>query len=114
LESAKSKSFWGGLGFTSKKQNVSVPQEFSVGGRSKNRTEFPEHKSPKQAHKNHEETGIKNPRRLVFSSNVVNPFTRAPRPPFIGRWRDFYIPRLPPNLENIPNVNMYMNVLYIP
>jgi hypothetical protein len=27
---------------------------------------------------------------------------------------DFYIPKVPSNLRNIPNVNMYMNVLYIP
>jgi hypothetical protein len=38
----------------------------------------------------------------------------CPRAPFIGRRRDFYIPKVPSNLRNIPNVNMYMNVLYIP
>jgi hypothetical protein len=27
--------------------------------------------------------------------------------------RDFYIPKVPSNLRNIPNVNMYMNVFYI-
>jgi hypothetical protein len=35
-------------------------------------------------------------------------------PSFIGRQTDFYIPRLPLNLKNIPNVNMYMNVFWIP
>jgi hypothetical protein len=50
----------------------------------------------------------------VLISKVVNPFTRALTPPFIGRWRDFYIPRIPSNLENIPSVNTYMNVFYIP
>jgi hypothetical protein len=50
----------------------------------------------------------------VLASKVVNPFTRALEPPFIGRRKDFYIPRLPSNLENIPDVNMYMNVFYIP
>jgi hypothetical protein len=50
----------------------------------------------------------------VLTSKVVNPFTRALAPPFIGRRRDFYIPRLPLNQENIPSVNMYMNVFYIP
>jgi hypothetical protein len=44
----------------------------------------------------------------------VNPFTCAITPAFIGRRRDFYIPRLPSNLKNIPNMNMYMNVFYIP
>jgi hypothetical protein len=31
----------------------------------------------------------------------------------IGRRRDFYIPRLPSNLENIPSVNMCINDIYI-
>jgi hypothetical protein len=44
----------------------------------------------------------------------VNPFTLALAPPFIGRWRDFYIPKILSNLKNIHNVNMYMNVFYIP
>jgi hypothetical protein len=53
---------------------------------------------------------IKNLRKYVLSSKVVNPFTRAFAPPFIGRRKDFYIPRIPSNLRNIPSVNMYMNV----
>jgi hypothetical protein len=55
-----------------------------------------------------------NPRKSILTSKVVNPFTRALEPPFIGRRRDFYIPRLPSNLENIPSMNKYMNVFYIP
>jgi hypothetical protein len=51
-----------------------------------------------------------NLQKTVFSSKVVNPFTRALGPPFIGRRRDFYIPKLPLDLKNIPNGNMYMNV----
>jgi hypothetical protein len=35
------------------------------------------------------------------------------RPPFIGRWRDFYIPTIPSNSENIPSVNAHTNVFYI-
>jgi hypothetical protein len=58
--------------------------------------------------------GTTNPWKLVFASKVVNHFTRALVPPFIGRRRDFYIPRLPSNLKNIPSVNTYMNVFYIP
>jgi hypothetical protein len=57
--------------------------------------------------------GTKNPRKPALASKVVNPLTRALAPPFIGRRRDFYIPRLPSNLENIPNENMYKNVFYI-
>jgi hypothetical protein len=79
LESAKSKSFWGGLGFTSKNQNVSVPQEFSVGGWSKNRTEFPEHKSPKQAHKNHEETGDKESPKACNLLKCCEPLYTCPQ-----------------------------------
>jgi hypothetical protein len=63
--------------------------------------------------KKNESMETKNLRKHVFTSKVVNPFTCALGPPFIGRQRDFYIPRLPSNLKNISNVNMYMNVLYI-
>jgi hypothetical protein len=55
----------------------------------------------------------KNLWKPVHASKVVNPFTRALAPPFIGRRRDFYIPRLPANLGNILNVNAHKNVLYI-
>jgi hypothetical protein len=56
----------------------------------------------------------KNLLMTAHASKVVNPFTHALAPPFIGRRRDFYIPKIPSNLGNIPSVNMYMNVLYIP
>jgi hypothetical protein len=56
----------------------------------------------------------KNLRKPVLTSKVVNPFTCALAPPFIGRRREFYIPRLPSNLGNIPSVNMDKNVFYIP
>jgi hypothetical protein len=59
------------------------------------------------------ERETKSLRKLVLTSKVVNPFTRALTPPFIGRRRDFYIPKIPSNLRNIPNVNMYKNVFYI-
>jgi hypothetical protein len=36
------------------------------------------------------------------------------RPPFIRRWRDFYIPTTPLASENIPSVNAYMTVFFIP
>jgi hypothetical protein len=51
--------------------------------------------------------------KTAQASKVVNPFTRALTPPFIGRRRDFYIPKVPSNPRNIPNVNTYMNVFYI-
>jgi hypothetical protein len=56
----------------------------------------------------------KNLLNTAHASKVVNPFTRALAPPFIGRRRYYYIPKIPSNLRNIPNVNMYMNVFYIP
>jgi hypothetical protein len=40
----------------------------------------------------------------MLASKVVNRFTRALSPPFIGRRKDFYILRLPSNLKNIPYV----------
>jgi hypothetical protein len=48
----------------------------------------------------------KNLLNTAHASKVVNPFTRALAPPFIGRRRDLYIPKVPSNLRNIPNVNM--------
>jgi hypothetical protein len=51
---------------------------------------------------------------LYFSWKVVNPFTRARRPPFIRRRMDFYITILPLDLKNILNGKMYMKVFYIP
>jgi hypothetical protein len=56
----------------------------------------------------------KNLWKPALASKVVNPFTCALAPPFIGIQRDFYIPRLPSNLKNIPSVNMFINVFYIP
>jgi hypothetical protein len=77
----------------------------------------PEHKLrkiPEQIRESAREHGDKESRKSVLVSKVVSPFTRALGPPFIGRRkRDFYVLRLPSNLGNIPNVNMYMNISYI-
>jgi hypothetical protein len=54
----------------------------------------------------------KNLLKTAHASKVVNPFTSALTPPFIGRQRDFYISKVPSNLRNIPNVNTYMNVFH--
>jgi hypothetical protein len=59
-------------------------------------------------------TETRNLRKSVLASKVVNPFRRAIGPPFIGRQRDFYIPKIPSNLKNILSVNMYKNVFCIP
>jgi hypothetical protein len=76
---------------------------------------IPEHRVLERAHVGKNERGDKrNPWKSVSTSKVVNPFTCALEPPVIGRRRDFYIPRIPSNLKNILNVNMYMNVLDIP
>jgi hypothetical protein len=56
----------------------------------------------------------KNPIKTAHASKVLNPLTHALAPHFIRRRRDFYIPKVPSNLRNIPNVNMHMNVFYIP
>jgi hypothetical protein len=45
---------------------------------------------------------------------ILDPFTCALAPPFIGRRRDFYIPKTPSSSRNIPNVNTYKNVFFIP
>jgi hypothetical protein len=57
---------------------------------------------------------IRNLPKIVLASKDVNTFTHALTPPFIGRRRDFYIPKIPSNLGHIPSVSMYMNVFYIP
>jgi hypothetical protein len=44
----------------------------------------PEHKSQEQVHESYEEE-TKNLRKLLLTSKVVNPFTRALAPPFIAR-----------------------------
>jgi hypothetical protein len=78
---------------------------------------IPEHKNTRTMRFNVQfvkDRETKNLQKTALASKVVNPFTRAHAPPFIGRRRDFYIPRLPSNLENIPSVNMYINVFYIP
>jgi hypothetical protein len=90
----------------------------NVGGYSKIRIRSPNTREENaktfksKAQMTQEET--KNPLKTAHTSKVVNPSTRALTPPFIGRRRDFYIPRIPSNLGNIPSVNMYMNVFYIP
>jgi hypothetical protein len=50
---------------------------------------------------------------MVRIPKILNPFTCALAPPFIGRWRDFYIPITPSSSRNIPNVNTYKNVFFI-
>jgi hypothetical protein len=51
--------------------------------------------------------------RMLKSLKIVNLFTRALAPPFIGRWKDLYIPKTPSSSKNIPNVNTYKNVFFI-
>jgi hypothetical protein len=101
-----------------KKSLASKKRILSVGGSEKSEG-VPEHKYTRtQEHLNpkmqfmKEET--KNLPQTALASKVVNPFTCALVPPFIGRRRDFYIPKIPSNLRNIPSVNMYKNVFYIP
>jgi hypothetical protein len=85
----------------------------NVGG-VRNRKGFPNMRATKEGAQFTKDNETKNLRKPVLASKVVNPFTRALAPPFIGRWRDFYIPRILSNLRNIPSVNMYTNVFYIP
>jgi hypothetical protein len=81
---------------------------------SKNRMESPNTRVKNQRPKVTKKEETKNLRKPVLASKVVNPFTRALASPFIGRRNDFFISRIPSNLENIPSVNTYMNVFYIP
>jgi neutral trehalase len=56
---------------------------------------------------------IKNLLQTAQVSKVVNLFTRALTPPFIGRRRDFYIPTIPLNSKNIPSVNTHKCLLHL-
>jgi hypothetical protein len=90
-------------------------------GVSEDSNGIPEHKSTRiqsartfKSGKQFTKEETKNLLKSAHASKVVKPFTRALVPPFIGRRRDFYIPKIPSNLWNIPSVNTYMNVFYIP
>jgi hypothetical protein len=85
----------------------------SVGGQKK-QWESPNTRSMKFNVQFTKDRETKNLQKSALASKVVNPFTRAHAPPFIGRRMDFYIPTIPSNLGNIPNVNMHTNVFYIP
>jgi hypothetical protein len=64
-------------------------------------------------HEGYEKVGDKeSPKACTRLKSCASLYT-CPWIPFIGRLGDFYIPRLPSNLENIPSVTMYKNVFYI-
>jgi hypothetical protein len=83
-------------------------------GGLKNRKESPNTRVRNESIRVAKSKETKNLRKPILASKVVNPFTRALVSPFIGRRRDFYIPKIPSNLINILTVNMYINVFYIP
>jgi hypothetical protein len=56
----------------------------------------------------------RNPQKIAHASKVVNLFTRALVPPFIGRQREFLHSENTLLSKNIHSVNMYKNVFYIP
>jgi hypothetical protein len=80
---------------------------------SENQMESPNQKIRNERTKARTKEGTRNPLKFALASKNVNPFTRALVPPFIGRRRDFYILRLPSNLENIHDVNIYIYIFYI-
>jgi hypothetical protein len=83
---------------------LGVPEKFGI---------LPQHKwkflTRSIAQLKHKEIEIP-PANSTSPKKSLNPFTRALAPPFIGRWRDFYIPITPLGSENIPNVNTHKNV----
>jgi hypothetical protein len=77
----------------------------------------PEHESFKSKcaiHEIHERQGDQESPKVCTHLKSCEPLYTCPRAPFIETQKDFYIPKLPSNLENIPSVNMYKNALYIP
>jgi hypothetical protein len=93
------------------RENASLAAGLPLG--SENRMSSPNRRVTREKALFTKDREARNLRKFVLASNVVNPFTRAIAPPFIGRRRDFYIPRIPSNLRNIPSVNMYTNVFSI-
>jgi hypothetical protein len=83
-------------------------------GVSENPDKIPEHKRRMYAtFKSESQTTKEETKDLfmtVLASKVVNPFTPALAPPFIGRRRDFYIPTIPLSPKNVPSVNAHTNV----
>jgi hypothetical protein len=73
----------------------------------------PEYKYHEQQHADHKEGGDKESPKACPRLKSCESLYTCPRASFIGRRRDFYIPRLPSNLGNILNVNAYKNVFYI-
>jgi hypothetical protein len=55
----------------------------------------------------------KNLPKIAHTSKVVSFYT-CPRAPFYRETKGLFIPKIPSELENIPSVNMYTNVFYIP
>jgi hypothetical protein len=65
-------------------------------------------------YESHEERGDKeSPKACICLKSCESLYT-CPHAPSYRETKDFYIPRLPSSLENIPSVNMFMNVFYIP
>jgi hypothetical protein len=77
-------------------------------GVSENLDEIPEHERKYSEHVQVEQWSKRRQgtsSKTAKTSKVVNPLTRALTPPFIGRRRDFYIPKITLNSKTIPSVN---------
>jgi hypothetical protein len=66
----------------------------NVGGVRKSEG-VPEHENHKWKHTIHERRGDKESPKVCTRLKSCEPLYMCPRAPFIGRRRDFYIPRLP-------------------
>jgi hypothetical protein len=84
-------------------------------GVSENLDEIPEHERKESGHVKYTDDAKGDKESPKDCSNLKScvPLTHALAPPFIGRRRDFYIPKTPSDSRNIPSVNTYMNVFYI-
>jgi hypothetical protein len=102
---------------SSSRPSFTSPRSLFSDKTPENSDKTPEHKRRMEANvqvkAEDDARGDKGSPKTARTSKVVNPFTRALAPPFIGRRRDFYIPTLPLNSKNIPSVNTHTNVFYI-
>jgi hypothetical protein len=86
-----------------------------LGGYPKNSVNYPNTRESSK----HVPVQSESAKRLWFPLQIAqvlksrNPFTRALASPFIGRWRDFHMPKTPSASENIPSVNAYKNVFFV-
>jgi hypothetical protein len=88
--------------------------QWLLGGYPKSSERFPEHeRESEQLSRSNATVRRKETENLPLVPQVPKICDSVYTCPFIGRRRDFYIPKTPSSSKNIPNVNTYKNVFSI-